>query len=609
MSRRVLIKFGLVLKSCLISLFGIFLSIPCNSFGQSSLSSSYENEIDKLLVNSVHSSYKSFKKDKEGKRLCKFFHLSVDQLCYNRVFLDKEYVGSEHFLNGNKWFKRKIRRSLLSELLKKRNDFTEIVANRFPSSLSENEIRSLVLYGTRNRILKEIDSGLVSELLISDDFYPSSFETMVYQIAKEPLPGDIDYNTWVIDNADFTSPLEDAVDLNIEFLKLLNQAHYLVFEQEQDCPNSYSNISAYCASNSDCEKLVFEQLARWTRDCVYGTDFGSGENKSFALRNLSIADPNINIETTASVLECNCDGIEINPDYFLDIPGGNILVGDKFILIGRDELERGFLDLSCPSALNRLKYYNIPHFTDLSTIENAVTDSLESFFDDGRKIYWLGNELRDRFQSYETLCEPKEVLKGYTPFYHIDLSFMLVGPRYDINQDDTGDNQKFQVLVGKPSMCFQKTKKLKKEEIEVLKKIINRIRKHTDSVLNELEQILQSYKYQLDVVELPVLINVPQTYLSDVASGKLDISECRILDMTSYVNGLVTNNASDDITFYMPNYRNRRFRINDFAKFFRSLRLAKRNLKKAQIQFELVPSSLYKSRDGLRCKTVEVRGH
>jgi hypothetical protein len=124
--------------------------------------------------------------------------------------------------------------------------------------------------------------------------------------------------------------------------------------------------------------------------------------------------------------------------------GGNILIGDDFILIGRD-----YLDDSVRSAQRQGALADFPYDGDAEQQERFVADLFRRLFDPDREVHFLdsnpgprqGNRLFDREGG--TWFEDIERGSGQRqPIFHIDMFVSLAGPE--------ADGGPYRVLVGDP---------------------------------------------------------------------------------------------------------------------------------------------------------------
>lgn len=342
--------------------------------------------------------------------------------------------------------------------------------------------------------------------------------------------------------SDTQSVLIDSVlvkKLALRYMEIFDSVVNIIHKPDSGCFNRFTNISNYCASAS-CKEKLYLLFSNFAQDKFYGLQ--SDENV-FGLVDHTITIPKAPTWENYVSARCQC-GIDEDwqgTTFGFDIPGGNILVADSFVLIGRDELEEKYMDRNRQDVLKRLNNLNIDTSLSDDALRDAVTHSLENKICKGKKIVWVG--LDRKHQRYHASRSSSGDAEAFSPLYHIDVFISLLGTT-------KGSNGSLLYLLAEPMREFlndsilssdQEKRKAYLQVFEEQKKFICETAKKME------KDVLRLTGVKMKRVTVPLPFYLPPSFRSDTGKSYW------MTKIFSPTNGFVEN-VNGDITYYLPNY-------------------------------------------------------
>ncbi|MFM1875924.1 MAG: hypothetical protein RL266_1661 [Bacteroidota bacterium] len=300
------------------------------------------------------------------------------------------------------------------------------------------------------------------------------------------------------------------------------------------CFPRFINLTRYCGGSQSCKESVYKLLDPYIQDKLYGLK-RMDTTSYYALNDPQFVYPNSPTTAAMRALKCSCLPNYTGLSLGMDIPGGNILVGDRFVLIGRDELEHRFLRRGVDNVTARLNYMEIDTTLPDSIIRSKASLWLKENVFDGKEVIWVGTDSAQmRFHTNLDLPNGSNT-QGHSPFYHIDLFISLLG-----KHPEFGDSVLY--VLGKPNLDYQKLAGLSSTEQKAYREVVYSIGKHIDKTVQKMEQDLISVcNVKLKRIEVPLPIDLNLNKPKKEWLGKA----------YSFVNGQVEN-IKGEITFYAP---------------------------------------------------------
>ncbi|MCF8275629.1 MAG: hypothetical protein K9J17_02755 [Flavobacteriales bacterium] len=445
-------------------------------------------------------------------------------------------------------------------------------------NLDKSSLDELVSLGARKRLL-------------TASFLPEShyfLDERIRRLSSLEYTGDVKLENWLSNQDKIVQDLFDSlVELYLEYNKTIDEVYLNVFRTRNECPPVFSNVTRYCASDPTCVANIENWLtASWIQDYYYALEPSTASGlKSFAIRNDLLTDRNSPIQAAGSMARCVCHtGPMMLPQC--DIQGGSMIIADRFIIIGRDELEMRYLDTASTSVRERLTQFGI-NWNKLTKkeIELKVTQSLEYVLSNGTKtILWFGlEEKRARFHSYTIDSSTIASYRGHAPMYHLDLSMMLLGTRFN-------DSNVYHCLLAKPNIEFQNLKGVNSRSKQAMYvTVVDSLVLFTDTCFRKLQQdLISKLGVQLEAITVPMPLVI-----------KDDNSELETI--ASFANGLVESYKSG-IHCYLPDYSAAgNILLRKETKYGKSLTIVKRQLSKQGIKLTFIKSTDFKRLAGLHC--------
>ncbi|PRY03385.1 hypothetical protein CLV24_14117 [Pontibacter ummariensis] len=204
------------------------------------------------------------------------------------------------------------------------------------------------------------------------------------------------------------------------------------------------------------------------------------------------------------------------PVYF---EGGNMLVGDDFLLVGANYAVDTYTDL-------REQLLPLQNFT----VGKAISQLFQKYLDKERAIYFIGSTLqipaerRRTFyrdgEEWQELFFMKNTESSAQPIFHIDMFISLAG---------RGEEGKYRVLVGDPRMAADS---LQNDHDDLA----------TPEVFDDIADLLTQLGF--DVIRNPL----PLVYVDDEAE------RVRKWYFATSNNALVEVKANDEKTVWLPSY-------------------------------------------------------
>jgi len=372
----------------------------------------------------------------------------------------------------------------------------------------------------RNLVFNELDLLLLQSTLKALDIEDTSGQI-------KPLLG-LDHSTFL------DSIVSVKIQERVDFIDSDKTKGNLVL----NCPASSSHYQNYCCglrnreNRKKCKDYLWSSINKYTQDRYYGIENGN----FFGTYDWSL-DHRLEVSASRryvrsglnSLLHCHCSPYQGLSDFKLDIPGGNILVGDDFVLIGKDELFYRFLDKG--KRVNRLKAMGVDNTLSDDQIRSSVNKILSKKFFGDRSIVWVGTE-KTRTRYHWNLVAGDKKYEGHSPCYHIDLFIALLG-----NLKSQGDT--FYYLLGRPSMEYQND--LQGDRRDLYEKVIGDLNAHIDETVKLMEKDCGGNMKAI-VVPLPIrLKNEPAD-----PDNQIDA-------FYSFPNALVEN-VSGKVNVFVPDY-------------------------------------------------------
>jgi len=151
-------------------------------------------------------------------------------------------------------------------------------------------------------------------------------------------------------------------------------------------------------------------------------------------------------QTVAELVAHSTSSIETT-QVPLIFQGGNVLIGDTFVLIGRDYLDRSI----AVADARQTPFEDFPRNGAAGDKEHFIRDMFRRTLDPGRDIHFLESTPRDRPGNELVDIDGKQwvsIVDGgrgeRQPIFHIDMFVSLAG---------RGSDGRYRVLVGDPSMA------------------------------------------------------------------------------------------------------------------------------------------------------------
>jgi hypothetical protein len=126
--------------------------------------------------------------------------------------------------------------------------------------------------------------------------------------------------------------------------------------------------------------------------------------------------------------------------------GGNVLIGDDFVLIGRD-----YLDETIAETLDSGRIEGFPYDGSLKQQEAFITDLFQRTMDPEKTFHFLGTPAGERLPNSIIEIDRQPWLENVNagvgsrqPIFHIDMFISLVG---------RGNDRRYMVLVGDPKLA------------------------------------------------------------------------------------------------------------------------------------------------------------
>lgn len=181
-----------------------------------------------------------------------------------------------------------------------------------------------------------------------------------------------------------------------------------------------ATICGCVATDISCLDNCKKKVAKRFKDSFYLQDeFHVRKSESENHLNFSMWHDNnqIDYDFVANYTSNICTDASSHKEPLRGIPGGNMFTIDKYLFLGKDELDKY---LKFPELREFIGLQ--PGIKDVASIEKKL---LESVFEDtaGKKVIWIGNAKRDtkRYRSMQI------GQKFSQPIYHIDLFFHPIG--------------------------------------------------------------------------------------------------------------------------------------------------------------------------------------
>ena len=239
------------------------------------------------------------------------------------------------------------------------------------------------------------------------------------------------------------------------------------------------------------------------------------------------------LKGAGKAVRCICPQIRDYQISDLNIAGGNMQVAENFVLIGKDELHYRFLDDTTFLKEAVANYENLPQHT----LIDSVTAFLEHEYFADKALVWVGTE-RSR-TVYNSSEETKNSIKGYSPFYHIDLFVSLLGP-------NAKKRNEFQYILSVPNAKYQNYEKADKPSFLI--EMTDSLRNHVLEAATRMEkEVFNRTGIRMKRIEVPLLL----VY----GNGSERKANYWLADAYSFANGLVEN-TTDSTTYYLPDYCN-----------------------------------------------------
>lgn len=449
---------------------------------------------------------------------------------------------------------------------------------------------------------ESVITGMLRRKFVFSDqksfFSKDPFEWYLKRWVRDSTKADAALRIWLSDNADspgLVNELEEKVKLELAFLKLIRKVQLSEEHNGINCPpRPIVPVSVYCGGDKGCQDNVIKHLTAYTQDYLYGLRSDEPDFVTIGINDKSIIDSNYPLDVVSDVLSCQCGKITRGVSLGTDIPGGNILMSDDFVLIGRDELEvRMDLDRQDDRSvkqLNRMGIFN-PHLLSRIDLESRITGWLKDSVFNGKEVVWVG--LKTPKQRYHKDLHDGNPVKpgyGFAPFFHIDVFISLLGPL------DKRNPNKFHYLLSVPSIDYQSIQHLSEPDRYRYEKLVEDLRSFTLSAADSLEQSIRN-SAELDLVLERVQIPMPV------------ICELGYVDSLSYLkktyafsNGLMEK-TDEGSTYFIPDYSSDAGNNDGYShtKHRCAIKMTKRKLKSLGIHVKKVKYDGYFRIDGLHC--------
>lgn len=557
--------------------------------GQTELNNSYSGSIDYLIYTHSTTLTNSNPDKSLGRKLglgseryspvpIVTFNYSLSNLDQILKDHDLRTVFSQEFLkrpNGQQI-------SVLDSMVILNRSYHHYRKNFSGSTTTGEEIDRLVHGYTRWSVLKSQNGKMGQDLL----------DHQIIELAKLTYPIDIELLRWEKENPGLLNPLGELMRHDSIFAVLFDQTVKNYMVQQNGCVPKKVNLRKYCGGDKHCEQqLETYVIATWIQDLFYSVSSTDGIRR-LMLRGDSVTVSSFPSSSLSKFIECSTHGaVKVETNNPIDIHGGNILVADNFIIVGRDALEFRYLDTSCVNVQKRLNALSVPwKGTNRHQLQSLVTKKISENLSvySNKSVFWFGlPEARPRYAEFtiDQACQANDNVplnSGFSPFYHLDISLSLLGKLPDNDRDD-----QIYCLLSVPDMRYQRDNVAYKSVIENLEEI-------TCQSFSRLKKEIQD---TLGIELIPIVIPIPVILYGDNQSLEY---------IASFANGLVEN-TGNTIKYYAPDYSSvLRGRLNEirYSKAKRDLRAV---LHKHGIKLKFIKSSEYVGRSGLHCITKVVR--
>ena len=414
------------------------------------------------------------------------------------------------------------------------------------------------------------------------------------QVVNESSSNDIQVENWGREYESWSTKETDRVMSDLEklakdYLEVFEQTMFKLFPVDRGCFTSNVNVARFCGSKEGCKASIKGFFSSYAQDDFYGivqSRSRKDDKKIVAgLIDEGITQATASGKVATKVVGCQCTDIT-GCLVEVDIPGGNVLVSDSFVLIGRDELETKYLNTTDSDV--RLRLAQMKLNPKSKTLEGDVSNWLKENFCSDRHLVWVGTrDSQVRYHAGRTNVEGDA--KGYCPMYHIDVFLSLFGP-IGKNSDSIA------IMVARP----EKEWGIHVTPVDAIRQnaynmIDTDINDHIDKAIS---MMVKEVHDSTGVILKPVYVPLP--FLLKYPFDPNNHSKSAWLDnIFSPTNGFVEN-VNGDVTYYMPFYEGT-YKNLDTNKYQNVVDEIERRLKVAGVRRVKIIKDEYGPRSGLHC--------
>jgi hypothetical protein len=279
----------------------------------------------------------------------------------------------------------------------------------------------------------------------------------------------------------------------------------------------------YCTQHNlkfcDCLCRYSKNLDRYIQDffLVERTQAGSKFIQTWLDGSEAVGDHTEYLKKQCS--DCETSNVQQSDIWF---EGGDILVSEKFVLIGKNILIKYLLPSKATdaeanriSALQRIGMNPNSRLT-IDAIEQLKVEISNRLFS-GKKVLFVGHE--DRVFSNTMYTQDAPRYNSYQPAYHLDLFLALIGEKSE---------GQFTVLIAEPNIAYYADEMQKNAELRAM------ITKMSNNIGVIKNQLLNFLKDSVNGIDEVVFVPVPMLFtLKKSSKGKFTVYK-----HFSFINGV-----------------------------------------------------------------------
>lgn len=288
----------------------------------------------------------------------------------------------------------------------------------------------------------------------------------------------------------------------------------------------------------NCIRSVQDEVRgyNWSQDLF----FAQNNNGNSTLRHQFVREPS-NRALFNSLAESVSyqAGVDANTCSAFEWKGGNMLVSDKYLFLGRNILEK-YVGCSngeaCKEVLRTIGIEDYVNRIDSEDITSAIAKI------SGKNVVWVGTA--DSKRNYWVADSSKDCF--HQPMFHIDLFLSI------LKYDEGAQGTTLTYLLGVPGLdnCYNREKAIQtlgrnSNKFKRLEWQVEQLGNHVIESADAMDRQLKMYDSNLEINRITIPLPTSFDLYSD--------SVFTINKYFSYCNGLVEN-YDDRVVFWIPNY-------------------------------------------------------